>query len=203
MKQVCHNFDENLAPYLDTPDTSPPNTEHLLQVNRETCSSPKFTRNSINPDTAGEVNDSGIGMLMNLRKTANHPLLVRDLYTDAKLAEMAKLLKAKDSGHKDAQESFIIEDLQSMSDYQIHRTCEYYRCIEGFKLDNEVLCQSGKFKKFDELLPKMKENGDRVLIFSQFTMLMDIMERYLKTRGYKYLQLDGQTPVQERQFFID
>ena len=34
----------------------------------------------------GETGDSGIGMLMNLRKTANHPLLVRDLYTDAKLA---------------------------------------------------------------------------------------------------------------------
>ena len=41
--------------------------------------------------------------------------------------EIARLLKSKDSGHKEALESFIIEDLQSMSDYQIHRTCEYYR----------------------------------------------------------------------------
>jgi len=152
---------------------------------------------------SGEAADSGIGMLMNLRKTANHPLLVRDLYTDSKLKEMARMLKTRDSGHADALESFIVEDLQSMSDYQIHRTCEYYRCIEGFKLDSEVLCESGKFKKLDELLPSLKENGDRVLIFSQFTMLMDIMERYLKTRGYKYLRLDGSTPVQERQFFID
>jgi len=152
---------------------------------------------------SGEVADSGIGMLMNLRKTANHPLLVRDLYTDSKLQEMARLLKTRDSGHKDALETFIIEDLQSMSDYQIHRTCEFYRCIEGYKLSNETLCESGKFKQLDELLPKMQENGDRVLIFSQFTMLMDIMERYLKTRGHKYLRLDGQTPVQERQFFID
>merc|ERR1719411_936663 len=32
---------------------------------------------------------------------------------------------------------------------------------------------------------------------------MDIMEKYLKLRGHRYLRLDGQTPVQERQFLID
>ena len=66
----------------------------------------------------------------------------------------------------------------------------------------------------------MQSNGDRVLIFSQFTMMMDIMEKYLKIRNHRktrigvakgnviidvarYLRLDGQTPVQERQFLID
>ena len=33
----------------------------------------------------GEAADSGIGMLMNLRKCANHPLLIRDQYDDRKL----------------------------------------------------------------------------------------------------------------------
>merc|ERR1719474_984067 len=45
--------------------------------------------------------------------------------------------------------------------------------------------------------------GDRVLIFSQFTMLLDVLERYLKIRGHKYMRLDGQTPVQERGDLID
>merc|ERR1711902_100200 len=49
----------------------------------------------------------------------------------------------------------------------------------------------------------MQSNGDRVLIFSQFTMMMDIMEKYLKIRGHRYLRLDGQTPAQERQYLID
>merc|ERR1719402_959892 len=44
---------------------------------------------------------------------------------------------------------------------------------------------------------------DRVLIFSQFTMLLDVLERYLKIRGHKYMRLDGQTPVQERGDLID
>ena len=34
--------------------------------------------------------DSAIGMLMNLRKTANHPLLIRDQYDDQKLGVIAR-----------------------------------------------------------------------------------------------------------------
>ena len=50
----------------------------------------------------------------------------------------------------------------------------------------------------DDLLPQMKDREDRVLIFTQFTMVLDIMEQYLRIRGHKYLRLDGSTPVQER-----
>jgi len=147
--------------------------------------------------------DSAIGMLMNLRKTANHPLLIRDQYDDHKLGVIARLLKTRDSGHKDALESYIIEDLQTMSDFDIHKTCETYRCIEHLALGNHLLCDSGKFQLLDDMLPKIRGRGDRVLIFSQFTMLLDVLERYLKIRGHKYMRLDGQTPVQERGDLID
>ena len=52
-------------------------------------------------------------------------------------------------------------------------------------------------------MPQMKDEGDRVLIFTQFVIVMDIMEQYLRIRGHKYLRLDGSTPVQERQLLID
>merc|ERR1711981_996659 len=42
-----------------------------------------------------------------------------------------------------------------------------------------------------------------VLIFSQFTMLLDVLEQYLRIRGHKFLRLDGSTPVQDRQALID
>jgi len=151
----------------------------------------------------GEAADSGIGMLMNLRKCANHPLLIRDHYDQHKLEVMARLLKTRDSGHKQAVESFIVDDLKIMSDFEINKTCETYRCIEHLSLGNHIICESGKFRLLDDMLPEMQSNGDRVLIFSQFTMMMDIMEKYLKIRGHRYLRLDGQTPVQERQFLID
>merc|ERR1719430_291020 len=147
--------------------------------------------------------DSAIGMLMNLRKTANHPLLVRDQYDDHKLGVIARLLKTRDSGHKEAEEKFIVEDLQTMSDFDIHKTCQTYRCIEHLSLGNHLICDSGKFQLLDDLLPEMRGRGDRVLIFSQFTMLLDVLEKYLRIRGHRYLRLDGQTPVQERQELIE
>ena len=48
-----------------------------------------------------------------------------------------------------------------------------------------MLCDSGKFNLLDDLLPQMKDNGDRVLIFTQFVMVMDIMEQYLRIRGHR------------------
>jgi len=151
----------------------------------------------------GQGADSGIGMLMNLRKVANHPLLVRNQYTDKQLEVLARLLKTRDSGHKQALESYIVEDLKIMSDFEIHKTCETYRCIEHLSLGNHLICDSGKFQVLDDLLPIMRDAGDRVLIFSQFTMLMDVLQKYLRIRGHKFLRLDGQTPVQDRQALID
>ncbi len=73
-----------------------------------------------------------------------------------------------------------------------------FQCIEHHSLGNHLICSSGKFQILDDLLPTMKERDDRVLMFTQFTMVLDIMEQYLRIRGYKYLRMDGSTPVQER-----
>ena len=61
----------------------------------------------------------------------------------------------------------------------------FLQSIEHLSLGNHIICESGKFRLLDDLLPGMQSNGDRVLIFSQFTMMMDIMEKYLKIRGHR------------------
>jgi SWI/SNF-related matrix-associated actin-dependent regulator 1 of chromatin subfamily A len=73
-----------------------------------------------------------------------------------------------------------------------------FQSIKDRSLGTSEICRSGKFSILDDLLPKMKDSGDRVLIFTQFTMVLDIMEYYLKFRGHKFLRLDGSTPVQNR-----
>ncbi|PIO53836.1 helicase protein, partial [Teladorsagia circumcincta] len=45
--------------------------------------------------------------------------------------------------------------------------------------------------------------GDKVLIFSQFTSMLDILEVYLRIREYSYRRLDGSTPVMDRQEMIN
>lgn len=51
----------------------------------------------------------------------------------------------------------------------------------------------GKMVLLDKLLAKMKERDHRVLIFSQMTRMLDILEDYLISRGYLYCRIDGNT----------
>lgn len=68
--------------------------------------------------------------------------------------------------------------------------------------DNLILT-SGKFIYLDRKLTELKENGHRVLIFSQYVILLNVMEEYLRIRQHSYLRLDGSTPVNIRQQLID
>lgn len=48
-----------------------------------------------------------------------------------------------------------------------------------------LIKSSGKLVLVDKLLPKLKAQGHRVLIFSQWVRILDILEDYLNYRGYK------------------
>ena len=61
----------------------------------------------------------------------------------------------------------------------------------------------GKMVLIDKLLPKLQAEGHRVLIFSQFVMMLDILEEYCQLRNYKVARIDGQTKGSERQQAID
>ncbi|XP_050542472.1 SWI/SNF-related matrix-associated actin-dependent regulator of chromatin subfamily A containing DEAD/H box 1 homolog [Daktulosphaira vitifoliae] len=142
--------------------------------------------------------------VMMLRKLANHPLLLRYHFEDDKLYKMAKLL-AVDPTYKQKNEQYIAEDLSFLSDFDLHKLCADHKSLHKLKYDIpiEVFLNSGKFKKLDELLPDLKDRGHRVLIFSQFLSILDLLEIYMSHFGHTYLRLDGSTQVQERQLMID
>ncbi|BGP37318.1 hypothetical protein JCM10449v2_001223 [Rhodotorula kratochvilovae] len=62
---------------------------------------------------------------------------------------------------------------------------------------------SAKFLLLAQMLPKLKAAGHRVLIFSQFKITLNIIERFLAGLDLKYLRLDGDTPQIERQRGVD
>lgn len=62
----------------------------------------------------------------------------------------------------------------------------------------EIVRASGKFELLDRLLPKLQRAGHRVLLFSQMTRLMDILEIYLNLYGFMFMRLDGTTKTEER-----
>lgn len=55
----------------------------------------------------------------------------------------------------------------------------------------------------DKLLPKLKERDSRVLIFSQMTRMLDILEDYMHYRGFQYCRIDGNTSGEDRENMID
>jgi SNF2 family DNA or RNA helicase len=57
---------------------------------------------------------------------------------------------------------------------------------------------SGKFDQLMEILVECRITGRRVLVFSQFTKMLDIIGRKLGYQGVSYFYLDGQTPPSER-----
>lgn len=66
----------------------------------------------------------------------------------------------------------------------------------------ELIRASGKFDLLDRILPKLKAAGHRVLLFSQMTRAMDLLELYFEMRGYNYLRLDGETKTNERPLLL-
>jgi SWI/SNF-related matrix-associated actin-dependent regulator of chromatin subfamily A member 5 len=62
---------------------------------------------------------------------------------------------------------------------------------------------SGKMAILDKLLERLKAQGSRVLLFSQMTRMLDILEDYCGWRDYSYCRLDGSTPHEERSIMID
>lgn len=156
---------------------------------------------SFEPESDSDVK-KGSGMLMAMRKLANHPLLTLNLYTKEKLKKMSELM-LKEPTHRDANKDLIFEDMSVMHDYELHQLCKEYKSIESFKLEDAVIADSGKFKFLAKLLKDLKKVKQRCLLFSQFTMMLDIMEEFLQISGYAYVRLDGSTKVSERIHLID
>uniref|UniRef100_A0A8C0YDS1 SNF2 related chromatin remodeling ATPase 5 n=1 Tax=Cyprinus carpio carpio TaxID=630221 RepID=A0A8C0YDS1_CYPCA len=92
---------------------------------------------------------------------------------------------------------------------QLRKCCNHPYLFDGaepgppYTTDLHLVVNSGKMAVLDKLLPKLKEQGSRVLIFSQMTRVLDILEDYCMWRNYGYCRLDGQTPHEERQISIN
>ncbi|KAK6540050.1 helicase [Orbilia ellipsospora] len=63
---------------------------------------------------------------------------------------------------------------------------------------------SGKLKVLEKLLVKLKETTkEKVVLVSNYTSTLDILEKMLNSRGFHHLRLDGKTPANKRQDLVD
>ena len=67
----------------------------------------------------------------------------------------------------------------------------------------ELVKASGKMVVLDQLLKKLHQRGHRVVLFSQYTRMLDIISDYLDMRGYHHCRLDGSTNRVMREVYIN
>ncbi|CCF59390.1 hypothetical protein KAFR_0G03580 [Kazachstania africana CBS 2517] len=87
---------------------------------------------------------------------------------------------------------------------QLRKCCNHPYLFDGaepgppYTTDEHLVYNSAKLKVLDKLLTKMKMEGSRVLIFSQMSRVLDILEDYCYFRGYEYCRIDGSTAHEDR-----
>ncbi|KAM0881759.1 hypothetical protein ACQ4PT_032744 [Festuca glaucescens] len=92
---------------------------------------------------------------------------------------------------------------------QLRKCCNHPYLFQGaepgppYTTSDHLVENAGKMVLLDKLLPKLKDRDSRVLIFSQMTRLLDILEDYLMYRGYQYCRIDGNTGGEDRDASID
>uniref|UniRef100_A0A671YDS5 Chromodomain helicase DNA binding protein 4 n=1 Tax=Sparus aurata TaxID=8175 RepID=A0A671YDS5_SPAAU len=73
----------------------------------------------------------------------------------------------------------------------------------GMYEGNALTKSSGKLTLLQKMMRKLKEGGHRVLVFSQMTKMLDLLEDFLENEGYKYERIDGGVTGNLRQEAID
>jgi SWI/SNF-related matrix-associated actin-dependent regulator 1 of chromatin subfamily A len=148
-------------------------------------------------------NDGENNPLMQLRKAAIHPMLFRRHFTDDKLEKMLPILKRNEPEEFSQDSDKVLQEMKNFSDFYLHLWCGFYPSIKRFDIPDLAWMNSGKVQALVRLLDTYKANGDRVLVFSQFTLVLDILEAVLQSSLIHYTRFDGSTKVNERQTLID
>ncbi|XP_052209681.1 CHD3-type chromatin-remodeling factor PICKLE-like [Diospyros lotus] len=94
---------------------------------------------------------------------------------------------------------------------ELRKLCCHPYMLEGVEPEIEdtneaykrLLESSGKMQLLDKMMVKLKEQGHRVLIYSQFQHMLDLLEEYCGFKKWQYERIDGKVGGAERQIRID
>jgi SWI/SNF-related matrix-associated actin-dependent regulator of chromatin subfamily A member 5 len=89
---------------------------------------------------------------------------------------------------------------------QLRKVCNHPYLFPYMESENDseesLVTNAGKMKLLDRLLTRLKQQKSQVLIFSQMTTMLDILEDYCNLREFKFCRLDGSTDIYEREKMI-
>lgn len=149
-------------------------------------------------------------LLRRLKREVEHSLLPKkEVYLYVPLSEMQrrwyqKILQKDISSLSNLAGKGITRTALLNIAMQLRKCCNHPYLFDGaepgppFTTDEHLVENSGKLQLLDKLLGKLRSNGSRVLIFSQMTRMLDVLEDYCFLRSFSYCRIDGSTGHQER-----
>ena len=171
-----------------------------------------------------EDGEGGSGAVVSQLHKVLRPFLLRRLKTEVETSLPPKKETILKIGMTEMQKTFYKRILQKDIDIvnsgadrsrllnivmQLRKCCNHPYLFQGaepgppYITGDHLIESSGKLALLDKLLPRLMQRGSRVLIFSQMTRLLDILEDYLMYRNYQYCRIDGSTDGAVREDHID
>ncbi|CAK9294042.1 unnamed protein product [Gordionus sp. m RMFG-2023] len=89
---------------------------------------------------------------------------------------------------------------------KLRKCCNHPYLVDAkflYPIDENMIKVSGKMMILDQLLSRLIKAGHKVLIFSQMTSMLDILEDYCDFRRLNYARLDGTTALEKRKEDIE
>lgn len=97
----------------------------------------------------------------------------------------------------------LIHDDEGGEAHRLARAFSELRAIIRRRIEASRISESGKLHVLLELLGAIRTHtSDRVIIVSNFTQTLDMLQRYCTRQGYSVIRLDGRTRPEERMRLI-
>jgi SWI/SNF-related matrix-associated actin-dependent regulator 1 of chromatin subfamily A len=138
-----------------------------------------------------------------LRKVANHSLLGRTRYVGEEVKVITRQVHRSQWFGETASLEQVEKELAQYSDFEMSSLMRQVG-LDAKAIAFEVCARSCKCEYLCANLPVMVSQGHFVIVFSQWTIILDVLEVVLdKVLNLAFLRLDGSTPVGERQIMVD
>mgnify|MGYP001211917046 CR=1 FL=1 len=177
---------------------------------------------------SGDNKEKDQDMIVKQLRTVLSPFLLRRIKADVEKSLLPKIETNVYVGMTDMQlkwyKSLLEKDIQAVNGavsktegktrllnivMQLRKCCNHPYLFDGaepgppYTTDEHLVYNAGKMIALDKLLKKLKAQGSRVLIFSQMSRLLDIIEDYCFLREYECCRIDGSTAHEDRIAAID
>jgi len=158
------------------------------------------------PSIKNEDTESLVDLTNSTLKKEETPAVATHALSSTPAAKLSQQIRYALETEESATNSQSYRKLMNLL-MQLRKVCNHPYLMpnsepEPFTIAEHVVDASSKLVMLDKLLKSELPKGKRVLIFSSFTAMLDILEDFLSLRQIEFLRLDGSTPVARRNLAI-